>query len=163
MKDLRYFNGIKVTPLLITEGAVGDESTFVKVTGNWLSLSVAIGDVDTAITVQVEASSANSTNASSKIVAISHFNLSGTADTATASDTWAGWSDTANDTTGVITLAATTDSKKLLWLEIDPRTLPEGLNYVHVVTSATSYNSPTPAMAIVAYQEARYMAEEYST
>lgn len=162
MKGMRYQADYKVTPLLITEGAVGDESLWVKADA-WVTLLVAFGDVDTAVTVQVEASSANSTNASSKVVAISHFNLSGAADTATASDTWAGWSDTANDTTGVITLAASTDSKKLLQLEIDPATLPEGLNYIHVVTSATSYNSPTPAMAVIALKEHRYTSQEHST
>jgi hypothetical protein len=155
MKSIRYQGDVQVVPLLIKEGAVNDESNFVKVNNaHWVTFLIAWGDADTAVTFQLEASSANSTNASSQIVAMNHFRVSGAA--SAGSDTWSAWSDTANDSTGIITMTATTDQGKLYQIELDPRTLPDGLNYVHVVTAATSYNSPTPAEAIIAILETRY-------
>jgi len=155
MKDLRYQAGYSVVPLLIKEGAVNDESNFVDVSNaNWVTFLVAFGDADTAIVIALEASSANSTNATSQVVAMTHFRLSGAA--SAGSDTWGAWSDTANDSTGQISLTAATDTGKLIQIELDPRTLPAGLNYVHVTTAATSYNAPTPAEAIIAFVESKW-------
>ncbi len=155
MKDLRYQSGLDVIPLLIKEGTVNDESNFVKVgNSHWVTFLVAFGDADTDITITLEASSANSTNASSQQVAMTHFRVSGAA--SAGSDTWGAWSDTANDSTGQITLTATTDTGKLVQIELDPRTLPDGLNYVHVRFAATSFNAPTPAEAVIAFLEPRY-------
>lgn len=141
----------KIVPALIAEGAVGDASVYVKVSNaQWVSFLVAIGDADTAITITVESSSANSSNASETTLPFT-YRLSGAA--SAGSDTWSASATAA--TTG-FAFTATTDTGKLAIIELDPSDITEGHNYLRVVTAATSYNSPTPATVVIAMLKPRY-------
>lgn len=156
MKSVRYGEEVQIVPLLIKEGAVADASIYVKVSGaSWVTIMVAFGDADTAVTITVESSSAGSSNASELAIPFT-YRLSGAA--SAGSDTWAATATA--DSTG-FALTAATDTGKLTLIELDPRTLPDGHNYLRVVTAATSYNSPTPAEAIVAFIETAYSQDDH--
>lgn len=144
-------------PLLIAESSAGTVgSNYVKVNNaQWVTFLLAWGDADTAVVVTVEASSANSSNASETTLAFT-YRLSGAA--SAGSDTWT--ASTTAATTG-FSLTATTDTGKLAMIEIDPSEITEGQNYLRVVTTTTSFNSPTPATAIVAVLRPRYPQIEH--
>ena len=151
MNETRFGEGVQIVPLLVKEGAVNDASAYVKVNNaHWVTLMVAFGDADTAITITVESSSAGSSNASETTIPFV-YRLSGAA--SAGSDTWS--AVTTADSTG-FALTAATDTGKVALIEIDPRSLADAHNYLRVVTAATSYNAPTPAEAIVAFLNTRY-------
>jgi len=133
-----------ISPVDITNTDVN--SPFVKVSNaHWLRFLVPFGTItgDTC-TVTVAESTANSTSGGATEVAVPFtYRLSG----AVGVDTWG--AVTTADSGGLLVTAS--DDDKILAIDIDPRTLDDGYNYVRVqlVTGGSMSACEVAAVAIV--------------
>ena len=147
MNGFRYGEGVQIVPLLCEAVSASFASSYVKISNaNWLTLLVAVGTCDTATTLTVEASTAVSTTGAYTIPF--QYRLSG----AINSDTWS--AITTCDSAG-FALVASTDSSKVVLIDIDPSSLDDGYNYIHLIGTATNY-STAMATTVIAMLEARY-------
>jgi hypothetical protein len=151
--------GLNIVPLALAEHVVNTASSYVKVSNaQWVTLLVAIGDADTTITITVESSSANGSNASEAQVGFK-YRRSGAV--SAGSDTYSAITWASGDVGIVYT--ESTHSTMLSIIDVDPSNITEGHNYVRVVPTATSYNGVTPAFTVIALLSPRFASKEYAS
>ena len=162
MNGIRFGENVLVRPIYTGLGASADSTAWIDVSkAQWVTFLMT-GEVDTATTFRVEASSAASTNASCENVAF-WYRASGTVTTAgtgMGADTWS--AITTADSAG----AAWATSQAAILIDVDPAMLPvlnANFRYLHIEFVAVTSYATTPAWGVTAFLEPRNTNRTYTT